>query len=469
MQNAEYHTIAGSEPNRHKVYANFRPRGGVIRVAGKLMQLFLKFLKNQSLINKMRLLNILGTTVVMFVVLVFFSILYSFFARQELADSLLAEARLLATNTAPMLVFQDKDETRKLAASFKRTSNLLRVIVFDQNNDIFVELISGGEENTTSYRTRVPAIHRDSTSFESQKLVAFAPVYVQEERVGTVVLEGGLDTIRTNLLLFVYIGGGATILGILLSAHILKRMQQWALGPILDMSKLAEKVATDKSYHLRANDDGKDEVARLATRFNQMLERIEAWDKKLSMELDQSRESERHLDALARTDELTGCPNRHAFRTDVKTAVDNAVKGDETTALMFIDLDDFKQVNDVHGHHYGDVVLQIVSKRIKTILQGTDTLYRLGGDEFAVLLTGVYGEKSVAGICKRLIAAVSKPIVIREAEETITVGVGASVGIASCPENARKTQDLLRMADLAMYAAKNEGKNSYRIFELGME
>ncbi|WP_163338673.1 sensor domain-containing diguanylate cyclase [Desulfopila sp. IMCC35008] len=433
------------------------------------MQLFLKFLKNQSLINKMRLLNILGTTVVMFVVLVFFSILYSFFARQELADSLLAEARLLATNTAPMLVFQDKDETRKLAASFKRTSNLLRVIVFDQNNDIFVELISGGEENTTSYRTRVPAIHRDSTSFESQKLVAFAPVYVQEERVGTVVLEGGLDTIRTNLLLFVYIGGGATILGILLSAHILKRMQQWALGPILDMSKLAEKVATDKSYHLRANDDGKDEVARLATRFNQMLERIEAWDKKLSMELDQSRESERHLDALARTDELTGCPNRHAFRTDVKTAVDNAVKGDETTALMFIDLDDFKQVNDVHGHHYGDVVLQIVSKRIKTILQGTDTLYRLGGDEFAVLLTGVYGEKSVAGICKRLIAAVSKPIVIREAEETITVGVGASVGIASCPENARKTQDLLRMADLAMYAAKNEGKNSYRIFELGME
>lgn len=417
----------------------------------------------------MRLLNVVGITVVMVVVLVFFSILYSFFARQELADSVLAEARLLATNTAPMLVFQDKEETSSLAASFKQTSNLLRVIVFDQNDEIFVDLASGGEEIVASYQERLPAIRHDSTSFESKKLVAFAPVLVEEERVGTVVIERGLDTIRSNLLLFVYIGGGATLLGILLSTSLLKRMQQWALGPILDMSKLAERVATDKSYHLRANVDGKDEVARLALRFNQMLERIEAWDKKLSSELNESRESERHLDALARTDELTGCPNRHAFRVDVKTAVDSAAKGDESTALMFIDLDDFKQVNDLHGHHCGDIVLQIVSKRIRGVLHGPDTLYRLGGDEFAVLLTGVHEDKLVAGISNRLIATVNEPIVIRDREETLTVGVGASVGIATCPDHARTTKDLLHRADLAMYAAKHEGKNSYKIFELGME
>lgn len=441
----------------------------MIQVAGVVMQIILNLLKNQSLINKMRLLNVLGITAVMFVVLVFFSILYSFFARQELADSLLAEARLLATNTAPMLAFQDKDETRKLAASFKQTSNLLRVIVFDQNNDIFVDLTTGGEENTYAYRSRLPAIHRDATSFESQKLVAFAPIIIQKERVGTVVIERGLDTIKTNLLLFMYIGGGATILGIFLSTFILKRLQQWALGPILDMSNLAEQVAMNKNYHLRANVDGKDEVARLAVRFNQMLERIEAWDKKLSTELDQSRESERHLDTLARTDELTGFPNRHAFRVDVKNAVDAAVRGDEATALMFIDLDDFKQVNDVHGHHCGDIVLQIVSKRIKAVLHGPDILYRLGGDEFAVLLRGVHEDKLVTLVSNRLIATVNEPIVIQDRSETITVRVGASVGVASCPDHALTTTDLLRMADSAMYAAKDEGKNSFRIFELGME
>lgn len=232
-------------------------------------------LKKQSLINKIRLLNILGITAAMLTVLVVLSVLFFWFARKTLVNNVLADARLLATNTAPMLAFHDQEEAEKLASIFKKTSNLQRIVIFDQSHTPFVDIITQEAGYTpTAIEAEIPEIGEDTYRFQESCLLVFAPVFIENERLGTVVLESNLKSIRNGIVMFLTITSIATLLGIILSALILKKLHIWALAPVLSMSKLAEQVAIHKSYHLRAKVEGEDEIASLAMRFNEMLERI---------------------------------------------------------------------------------------------------------------------------------------------------------------------------------------------------
>src|SRR5437867_4500957 len=162
-------------------------------------------------------------------------------------------------------------------------------------------------------------------------------------------------------------------------------------------------------------------------------------------------------------DSLTHLPNRRLFRDRAGHALARAQRRPATSAVIFVDLDKFKDVNDSLGHSAGDQLLTTVADRLRAVVRPGDTVARLGGDEFAVLAEDIAGEDDAVGIGERLLAALAAPFVLRGKELTI----GASIGIAlSIPGDT--VDELLRNADVAMYKAKSDGRGRSALFEPDM-
>jgi diguanylate cyclase (GGDEF)-like protein len=156
-------------------------------------------------------------------------------------------------------------------------------------------------------------------------------------------------------------------------------------------------------------------------------------------------------------DPLTGLGNRALFRDRLDSALRTLPRGEPRLALLALDLDRFKQVNDTLGHEAGDELLRQVASRITSILRPTDTLVRLGGDEFAILQTGITAHSDAAGLAQRVIDSLQAPFHI--AGKVAEIGV--SVGIATVPDLAQTDSELVTRADDALYQAKSGGRNRY--------
>ncbi|MGZ8314116.1 MAG: putative bifunctional diguanylate cyclase/phosphodiesterase [Telluria sp.] len=162
----------------------------------------------------------------------------------------------------------------------------------------------------------------------------------------------------------------------------------------------------------------------------------------------------------ANFDHLTGLPNRHMFMDRLRQETRKADRSAAFLALMFVDLDHFKEVNDQHGHAAGDAVLVEATRRIAACVRSSDTLARLGGDEFSVILSGLDHVGSVERIAQAIIAALSQAFEIRGQR----IFISASVGIALYPPDAKDLDELLARADQAMYASKSGGRNRFSYF-----
>jgi len=175
--------------------------------------------------------------------------------------------------------------------------------------------------------------------------------------------------------------------------------------------------------------------------------------------------AERKINFLAHHDNLTGLLNRGKFTEHLKHAVSRLERYGSPFTILYLDLDQFKAVNDTRGHLIGDKLLTEVSQRIKSTIAETDLAARLGGDEFAIILTNNCDAKAAGHLAARLVDGICKPYHMDE--ETVSVGV--SIGIAMAPLNGTRPDQILRNADLALYRAKAEGRGTYRFFETHMD
>jgi len=175
--------------------------------------------------------------------------------------------------------------------------------------------------------------------------------------------------------------------------------------------------------------------------------------------------AEARIAHMARHDALTDLPNRSLFRERLDESLRYIGQGDEVLAVLCLDLDRFKAVNDTLGHPVGDALLMLVSDRIRQDLGELDTVARLGGDEFAILLLDIASPSEAANLAHRLVAALSAPFDI----DGNQVNVGATIGVAIAPFDASTSDQLLKQAELALYRAKSEGRGTYRFFEPGMD
>lgn len=179
----------------------------------------------------------------------------------------------------------------------------------------------------------------------------------------------------------------------------------------------------------------------------------------------QLKESHQRLRALAENDSLTGLANRYFFDESLRTAIPRAERTHEKLALLFLDLDDFKVINDSLGHTLGDRILKDVARRLLKVIRTGDIVCRLGGDEFAVLSHDFESQDAIALLAKRILDELSRPFITGGGVHVIS----ASIGIATYPEAADNASDMLRSADLAMYRAKRDGRNKFHFFSQALQ
>jgi diguanylate cyclase (GGDEF)-like protein len=183
----------------------------------------------------------------------------------------------------------------------------------------------------------------------------------------------------------------------------------------------------------------------------------------LRREIARRRAAEHHANLLARHDPLTGLPNRRVF-VEVTSLALSAPAGIRPFAVMRVDLDGFKAVNDIHGHTVGDMLLNQVAERLKAAVGSRSLLARLGGNEFAIMVEACLNDAELARIAGRIVSSIGESFALAQPSD-----IGASVGIAIAPQDATEADSLLRAADIAMSRAKSTGGGTFRFFEASMD
>jgi diguanylate cyclase (GGDEF)-like protein/PAS domain S-box-containing protein len=176
-------------------------------------------------------------------------------------------------------------------------------------------------------------------------------------------------------------------------------------------------------------------------------------------------EKHQQLDHLAHHDQLTGLPNRLYLQVHLPEAIEEAKKTNSVLAVLFLDLDRFKHVNDSRGHETGDKLLKTVAQRIRSTMRVEDVVVRMGGDEFIVVLKGVKSSEQVSEAAGRINLALSAPMIVDGRTLVTTV----SIGVALYPHDGADMGELLRHSDTAMYQAKDRGRNNFQLFAPGMD
>jgi diguanylate cyclase (GGDEF)-like protein len=180
-----------------------------------------------------------------------------------------------------------------------------------------------------------------------------------------------------------------------------------------------------------------------------------------SRDISLRKQTEERIRYLATHDELTGLPNRAMFSELLSHVLQTARRSSGRLAVLFIDLDRFKFINDNLGHDAGDTLLREVAMRLKTCLRSSDVVARLGGDEFVVLLPDLHEADQASTVARKVLSAVIRPVVLDGQEWRVT----ASIGISTFPDDAHDEPSLMKHADIAMYHAKEEGKNNFQFYD----
>ncbi len=295
------------------------------------------------------------------------------------------------------------------------------------------------------------------------------PLFSQGRRVGTLALGVGRATYAhlRNEHLTVALGALASaLLAVGLLALLLHRMISI---PLLRLTEFARTVSRQRNYSLRSQWQGKDEIGELAAAMDEMLGQVEARDAQLEEQVlsrtDELVRVNEQLKHQAYHDALTRLPNRALFDDRLTLSMAQADRDRKKLAVLFLDLDNFKSINDTLGHEIGDDMLRVVAERLRRSVRRIDTVARLGGDEFTVLVTRLEEADDVLSVVRAIVDSVAEPMEV-SGHQLVT---SASIGISVYPDHGDSATELKRNADTAMYSAKATGRGRYRFYSQALD
>ena len=268
----------------------------------------------------------------------------------------------------------------------------------------------------------------------------------------------GADQVVTDFVVENCNEQGARMIGFSRDDLIEVRFSQMYTGKLFDQVTATFKRAMETGFH---EDEFRQPLDGQITWIHRRLVRSGDGIAITLRDISEAKAHESALASLGNIDGLTGLHNRYWLTQCLPKALEKAAQAHATLAVLYLDLDDFKDVNNTMGHDAGDDVLCQAGQRIATVLRPGDHVVRLGGDEFTVVLTQVATREDAVGVAARILEALTAPFQVRGGFEP---RVCASVGISLYPEDGKTTEDLLQQADTAMYAAKNNGKGRYAFY-----
>lgn len=368
-------------------------------------------------------------------------------AQEEQIESLGSLSKMLSPNITTALMFDDIDAVQELINPILIRSDVISIMVTSVTGEQLVIAQSKDEDMEQSIEVSTP-LQLDMHDYGILK-IRTNNSYIQDRIT---------FYFKFIMILMVFTFAISLILSLLLRRRF--------LNPILYLAQTANKITTSHDYSLRAKQLSQDEVGQLTSCFNAMLYNIEQRENSLENQVrlrtNELENANIQLQQYAYQDGLTDLPNRRYFYEKLQSLV--SIKGMKF-ALIFIDLDGFKEVNDSLGHDYGDLLLHQVATRLQSCITTKDTVARLGGDEFTLILEGVNSPDEASKIAEAIKNSLMQSIKIKKE----TVYVTASIGLTFFPADGLTVEELVKRADQAMYLSKNKGRNRYEFFSYAIE
>lgn len=373
---------------------------------------------------------------------------------KESRERLRAIGDIVAADVSAALAFEDTAAIAETLKILEADPTILQLYVLNQKGEIAAWYMRDDKSSRPAdlaQRRETLMLETGETNFEFSPEVA-RPIVRGATTLGTVALELDSKVFVDKLLASGSIGGLILLLSLAGSYLLARRLGSTLTRPIRSLADAMDDVTRTKNYALRVDVGHIDELATLSAGFNSMLTEISNRDRKLL-------KRQEHLHRLANFDSLTGLPNRVLFNDRLDQALRHTRRTDESLAVLFIDLDDFKPINDTYGHRIGDFVLNEVARRLEKGTRADDTVARLGGDEFTIFMQGVKSVEDALSVARKHLASIRAPIVHGSKQ----LFISASIGVALSFEDAT-AETLVKSADTAMYHAKEKGKNHVILF-----
>lgn len=317
--------------------------------------------------------------------------------RSRFVSSLELQMRIVANNSVAALLFRDQITATETLSTLSTSPDVDAVALYSLQKERFAQYARSG---STAETLGVKVGNKSFRRISIQSAEIWQPVTYAGNQVGTLYLRANSRSLNYQLLWY------ATTTTLVMLATL--------FGAALLLGKLQRAVAR----------------------------------------------AEEQVGYLANYDTVTHLPNRYAFNQRFQLLLDESMAHNSILALLVLDLDDFKVINDTLGHYVGDTLLRMVAQRLTSVVRHEDVIYRVGGDEFAMILNHAEDVERVNVIAEKFIRVLSEPFILNDRN----LYVGVSIGASLCPKDGNDVAQLLRNADAAMYHAKSHGKNKFQLF-----
>jgi diguanylate cyclase (GGDEF)-like protein len=433
-------------------------------------------LHDMSIRRKLTMLIVVISTVSLLIASIAFITTDRINAQQTVSNNLGTMADIIAANSSAALLFSDPVAAQETLSFLKSQQHIQSAAIYDRNEMEFASYIKPG------LGLELPAsdLQNENILFWGDYVELFTRIFYEGELIGYIYLRSDMEAVHQRLMWFMGIVVVVLLVSLLITFVLSAHLQRIITTPLLRLSAIARRVSTEKNYSVRVIGEGKDELGNLITDFNTMLDEIQSRDnelRKYRLKLEESvtkrtRELEKanalleqskqqaesvasRMEYHAHHDALTGLPNRILLNDRIISELAHARRQQTNAALLFLDLDRFKIINDSLGHAIGDQLLRAIARRLNNCVREEDTVARLGGDEFMVLLPRISGSADAGRVAKKIIDSLLDPVSCNGHELHITT----SIGISIFPYDGTDAETLIKHADISMYRAKELGRN----------
>lgn len=427
------------------------------------MKILAKWYGRMSFFKK----QLLVATVVTSITLVLAStLLYGKFIgdhKKSLLDNLQGKAELIAETSRSALLFGDMETATTIINSLKAFPNTQFGLILDTDGAVFAQY----RRDNISEDLNLGGLQQGS-HLSSEQVYVYRPIDMDGEVIGYFIIAADTRVLADQRVNYLLILLAVFIVSIGVSFFLHWRLQSFIAAPMNKLVKLVGYVARNRRYHKRVVATGNDELGTLINGVNSMLDTIEEHENQLHSHSERLESlvalRTEQLFNRANYDALTQLPNRHLLVDRLNHGIDNASRENSQMALMFLDLDRFKVVNDNLGHQVGDDLLVHVAQKLTGVVRKADSVCRWGGDEFVILLEHLHSKEDIVPLAEQIIFTLSESIELSGNQ----LHISTSIGIARYPEDGRDANTLLKNADVAMYQAKEKGLSQYCFFESDM-
>ena len=361
--------------------------------------------------------------------------------KATLSEEMQILSQVVALRSAVALSFGDKKNARGNLNTLKVRKNIRLACMYDDAGSVFVKVSQGKHDLECPSSGR-----RGGQFFVDDYLDVYQTIERNGEIIGHVFFRAGLEELNERLIQQLVVSVVVLFGSLCLAFGLTSRLQRHIYRPIIQLGNVAKNITKNNNYSIRAKTNNQDELGDTVNAFNNMLKQIESDKEKFTQ--------------LAYYDMLTRLPNRRMFTERIDFALENAAREKSgKVALIFLDLDKFKQVNDELGHDIGDLLLKEVGKRLNAAIPETATAFRLGGDEFTVIQINITSEQDVVDTAESIFKEFAPPLLGAGRELRISASLGIVISAGNDTSNS-----IMKNADIALYHAKDAGRGNFKIY-----